>query len=140
MERRREQSLCFNCLEKFFKGHRCENPATLLIICEYFLVEEEPEPPDTEPYESMNPQNLLVPPDISLHALAGHSSLHTLRLTSYIRNSPVQIFIDSGSTHNFIQEDLVSRLRHPLDSTYSFPVTVENGHSLQCSGCARKFR
>lgn len=43
-------------------------------------------------------------PQISLHALLGHSSPKTLRNNRNIKNRDITILIDSRSTYNFIQE------------------------------------
>ena len=131
MKTRREQGLCFNCDERFARGHKCKNPSSLLLLDDA----HKDDPPAILVVESVT---ITEPPDISLHALAGQNSPRTLRLAGQINRVGVQILIDSGSTHNFIQEALVTRLELPIDTSYSFPVTVGNGDSLQCSGLCSK--
>lgn len=58
----------------------------------------------------------------------------TLRLLGLLAGHPVVVLVDSGNTHNFIQQDLVNQLRLPCRTT-SIPlrVMVGNGQNLQCT-------
>lgn len=51
-----------------------------------------------------------TPAEISLNALAGNHSLSTIRMQGNIKNKLVNILIDSGSTHSFIDQTLVKQL------------------------------
>ena len=68
------------------------------------------------------------PPQISLHTLASHMVPETLRLVGRIDSHQVWILIDGGSTHNFIQEHLVSALGLSTQPTQLLQVMVGNGH------------
>ncbi|MCH81628.1 hypothetical protein A2U01_0002419, partial [Trifolium medium] len=134
---RREKGLCYNCDDKFIPGHRCKRQFHLLIV--------EPEySPDnaenlsmvvsqTEPLTIQTTPQDTEPPQISLHALMGHTIPQTLRVLGHIRKQPVSILIDSGSTHNFIQDRVVKQLGLSTDPAGSFQVLVGNGEELQCS-------
>lgn len=50
-----------------------------------------------------------------------------------IKNHPVSVLIDSGSTHNFVQDRIAKQLGLPLESNHSFQVLVGNGEQLPCS-------
>ncbi|KAJ0048873.1 hypothetical protein Pint_16366 [Pistacia integerrima] len=73
-------------------------------------------------------------PKISLHAFADQQSPRTLRLTSQLLHSHLQILIDSDSTHNFIQPCIADYLHLPVDIFVSFLVTVGNGDTIFCLG------
>ncbi|KAJ0105673.1 hypothetical protein Patl1_19017 [Pistacia atlantica] len=73
-------------------------------------------------------------PEISLDAFADQQSPRTLRLTSQLLHSHLQILIDSDSTHNFIQPCITDYLHLPVDSSVSFFVTVGNGETIFCLG------
>lgn len=45
-------------------------------------------------------------PLISLHALTGVVDGKTMRIKSYIGNKRVNILMDTGSTHNFLDETI----------------------------------
>ena len=54
--------------------------------------------------------SVFVVPEVSMHALASQISSRTIRIKGRIGNHYVHILIDSGSTHNFIQERVVHQL------------------------------
>ena len=56
-----------------------------------------------------------------------------MRLTGLIKNCRVQILIDDRSTHNFLQQELVSSLQLSPQNTSTLRVTVGNGEELQCN-------
>ncbi|KAF2322806.1 hypothetical protein GH714_031011 [Hevea brasiliensis] len=121
MQNRRAKGLCFNCDEKFVPGHRCTKPQ-LLLLDGGFDIDDDDE--DGEP-------------EISLHALTGWSSSGTMRVVIQIKSLELICLIDSGSTHNFINEKVAGSLKLLVEPTRPFNVKVANGDPLQCSG---KFR
>ncbi|WVY99793.1 hypothetical protein V8G54_025863 [Vigna mungo] len=71
---------------------------------------------------------------ISLHALSGQWNPRTFRVTGSINWYNVQILVDSGATHNFIQTRVAQFLQLPLEPTASpLQVMVRNGDFLPCS-------
>ena len=132
---RRERGLCFSCYEKFHKGHRCAPRVHLLIADEDDPLEhvgsniDPPDPNNPIPDPSELPD---TPAHISLNSLAGHLAPETLRLVGHISGNPVLVLIDGGSTHNFIQEQLVAQLGLPCRPTTPLKVMVGNGQYLQC--------
>lgn len=97
----REHDLCFNCDEKFHRGHKCASKAFLLIAedDEGFLEDN----PTMDPLLP-NPLDTHDPPQahISLHTHSGHLAPETLCLLGHIATQKVVILVDGGSTHNFI--------------------------------------
>ncbi|KAF7154542.1 hypothetical protein RHSIM_Rhsim01G0254600 [Rhododendron simsii] len=73
MEARREKGLCFNCDEKFVKGHRCQRTQLHLIIG------EEAEDDTGQEVQSVEEAVLEEEVHISVHALFGSSSFRTMR-------------------------------------------------------------
>lgn len=47
---------------------------------------------------------------ISLQAFTGVSGYQTLRVTGYHEKQPLQVLIDTGSTHNFIDTEVAKKL------------------------------
>lgn len=130
---RRERGLCFTCDEKYHRGHRCASRV-------FLLVAEEDEPlltlittndlkPDPAPPDPNDPYSA----QISFHSLAGHVALETLCFMGLIDDHPVVLLVDGGSTHNFIQLQLVSDLGLPTRSTNPLRVMVGNGQQLECT-------
>ena len=140
---RRERGLCFYCDEKYNRGHCCASRFFLLVA------DEDPDddplnpnispplsPKSTRPDNSNNPIHSQPDPpqaQISLHALSGHTTPETLRMTGRISHQPVVILIDSGSTHNFVQARLVKSLGLNPQPTPTLRVLVGNGNEVVCS-------
>jgi hypothetical protein len=117
MQQRRAQGLCFNCDERFVLGHKCKGPQLLLLESSY----EDDEIDNEEP-------------EISLHALTGWSTARTMRVSAKVGHHELIVLIDSGSTHNFINERVAEILHLPVVPTEPFAVKVANGVPLRCQG------
>ena len=74
--------------------------------------------------------SLSIFPEVSMHALAGQLSPKTIRVRGRIGNQCVQILIDNGNTHNFIQERIVHQLGLPVTPSKQFKVYIGNGDFL----------
>lgn len=85
--------------------------------------------PNSGPPDSPN----LLQAQISLNSLSGHLGPEALRLMGLISDHRVIVLVDGGSTHNFVQPQVVTSLRLPCQ-TISTPlrVMVGNGQYLEC--------
>ncbi|PNX96980.1 retrotransposon-related protein, partial [Trifolium pratense] len=129
LQARRERGLCYNCDERYQPGHRCRRQFYILIAepdsydeqtetLTNQLLQPEPTPDTPTPHPDIDPQ-------ISLHALMGHTIPQTIRLVGQINNQTLSILVDSGSTHNFIQDRVAKQLGLTLEPTPSFQVLVD---------------
>ncbi|KAJ0025213.1 hypothetical protein Pint_07710 [Pistacia integerrima] len=64
----------------------------------------------------------------------GQRSPSTIRLHGSIRGQLIEILVDGGSTHNFLQELVAIHLGLPIVSSSNFQVLIGNGDTLSCSG------
>jgi len=76
---------------------------------------------------------------LSLSALNGISTYHTMRVTGNIKSSPLHILIDSGSTHNFLDISIAKKLHCEIRRIPPLQVMVANDHQLQCSSMCKNF-
>ncbi|XP_040868642.1 uncharacterized protein [Glycine max] len=120
---RHEKGLCFNCDEKFSRGHKC-TPSLFLFVTNDNEGSQEPVSAVSGAEEP--------PAQISLLALSDHGAPETLRVIGVIGNHKVRILIDGGSTHNFLQLALLTTLGLSPQNTSPLKVTVGNGEELQC--------
>ena len=106
MSEKRQKGLCFFCDEKFIPRHKC-NAAKQLYLLEVCDEEEQEKEHDSDAQEVLEVEaeggeNC----EISIHALNGIPGFHTLRVVGYSEKGPLNILIDPGSTHNFIDEEV----------------------------------
>jgi hypothetical protein len=160
MQLRRSKGLCFNCDERFHKGHRCNPKQFLLLLIDdsissddplyAMLASDYPQLSDTPAVSSLlqapaetpsdpDPPPIPDSPDselfqLSLQPATGHPSPRTLRFTATIHNHRVLVLVDSGSSHKIIQPRIATFLNLPIQPLSSFTVMVGNGEHLHCTG------
>ncbi|XP_071728840.1 uncharacterized protein [Rutidosis leptorrhynchoides] len=84
-----------------------------------------------DPAEEVEVQNV---PYISLNALTGTSDYQTMRVTGIINKKSVQILIDSGSTHNFLDVNVAKNLGCFLKTNEAIPVNIPSGNKTLSAG------
>ncbi|XP_047251491.1 uncharacterized protein LOC124886656 [Capsicum annuum] len=94
---KRQKGLCFFCDKKFVLGHKCvtSNRLHLLKVDEDYevVVVDDCKDPEPEPGEELEAEKEIC--EISLQALQGVTGYQTMRVI--------------GSTHNFMEEELVKK-------------------------------
>ncbi|KAJ0078414.1 hypothetical protein Patl1_36712 [Pistacia atlantica] len=73
-------------------------------------------------------------PEISLHAIVGFRDPKTMRIRGHLSYQPVTVLIDSGSTHNFINEQLTMKVGLHPNSVGNLEVMVASGERLSSLG------
>jgi hypothetical protein len=99
------------------------------------MIEDSPHT-DTEDVEINQPDLELseVLPEISFHAITGTEHPQTIRVLGKLKNKNVTVLIDGGSTHNFIDQALVSRFGLPVTQGKQLQVMVANREKIECAG------
>jgi len=64
----------------------------------------------------------------------GISATHTIRVVGVILDQPVNILVDSGSTHNFINSSSAKKLGLQSQESKSIDVLVANGDKISGNG------
>ena len=124
------------CSIKFVKGHMCVRSQFYQLLVED---EEEDGLPDmgkvsgsvdnSEPVELIDAEEGLKLV-ISLNALLGTGDSQTMRLQGKVKNLPIIILVDSGSTHNFINQNVVKQVGFPTQVVDGISVSVANGDKM----------
>ncbi|KAL4271454.1 hypothetical protein GQ457_13G018830 [Hibiscus cannabinus] len=99
VEYRRNHNLYFKCGERFNPGHQCKVKQI------NSMEEEKDQGEETHQEEGLVETKGQVEGDnlkISMNALTGNTRNNTLRIQGVVKGKPVNILIESGSTHNFI--------------------------------------
>jgi hypothetical protein len=121
------KGLCFNCDNKYSKGHKCGEKKLFYIDCEE-EEEQEQEPSQDENVEAISSEELT--PTISCNALARINTPQTLKIEGYIKKKKVIVLIDSGSTHNFIHYKLAKALNCFVYPVPEFQVMIADGGTI----------
>ena len=77
-------------------------------------------------------------PHVSLHAIAGLRRNDKMQIHLQVRGVPLVALIDSGSTHNFITDEVAKRPGLPLQHCTGMTATVANGERIACLGAIRR--
>ena len=72
--------------------------------------------------------------EITLYALIGTPTPGTMRVRGKVNGNGLVILIDTGSTHNFVDASLVSRLQLRIDVFKILEVKVANGSVVKTQG------
>lgn len=78
-------------------------------------------------------------PQMSLQALTGASCYQTLRVKGLYYKRVLQILLDSGSTHNFLDLAMARKLGCKLEAVKPMAITGGVDTSLRLPLCARGF-
>eukprot|EP00256_Glycine_max_P065521 XP_025980116.1 uncharacterized protein K02A2.6-like [Glycine max] len=116
-----EEIISHRCASRVFFLVAKEDPAAEVNIEE---LDPGPDPPAT--HDPLAAQ-------ISFNSLAGQLAPETLRLLGTLSGHQVIILVDGGSTHNFVQEELVVRLGLKTHETRPLRVMVGNDQHLACN-------
>ena len=71
-------------------------------------------------------------PQISINAMLGNSGFNAMRVNGHIGKKILHIPIDSGSPHNFLNEQMARKLGCKLEPITKQCVAIANGNSMQC--------
>lgn len=62
----------------------------------------------------------------------------TIQFVAHINTLPVKVFVDSGSSDNFLQPRVAKFLKLPVEPTPLFRVMVGNGNYMTVEGMIRE--
>lgn len=76
---------------------------------------------------------------MSLQALTGVSTYHTIRVMGLYNKKALQILLDSGSTHNFLDLTMARKLGCKLEEVKPMAITSGGGHKLEAPYVCKGF-
>ncbi|VFQ81961.1 unnamed protein product [Cuscuta campestris] len=127
------KGLCYFCDQPYERGHKCATRKTQLFLVEIPGDEVDDDIGEGEALdENINFEILETEPCISFHAVNGIAGYQTMRVTGHFGKKAIQILVDSGSTHNFLDIELAKKLGCKLEPISLQPVTVADGSTLKC--------
>jgi len=88
-------------------------------------------------HDLLEPVEEEVIPEISFHAMTRTEHPQIMCVIGQLKNKKVMLLIDGGSTHNFIDEAIISKLALPINREKKFQVMVANREKIDCVGQCR---
>ena len=140
VQERIKKGLCFKCGEKWGRDHRCKAGQVFVIAVPSDDEDEignEVESSDEEEPRVIDHGKSEREAELSLNALSGASKPSTMRLMAWIGKYEVTLLVDSGSSHNFINANIVRKLGLRGVTVEPFEVKVANGDKLKCEEVVR---
>ncbi|RWW44537.1 hypothetical protein BHE74_00049696 [Ensete ventricosum] len=128
LRERSAKGFCWHCDEPWSRKHRCKKGQLLMIE----LVEDE----DSEPYEEgLEPEEEATeeepqPANYTVHALAGYSNPQTMKIGGLLKQQPITVLINTGSTNKFLNSKVATHLALQIEGCNKFVVKVANGRIL----------
>lgn len=126
---RRAKGLCYKCDEKFVPGHKCKVKSFVLVITEeeeeLYLQSRFQLFPEMGK-EGENMEKGLV----SMNAMGFIVRGNHMKLTGECENYPLQVLIDSGSTHSFLDRGTTSKIGYVLEDIPPMLIKVANGKKM----------
>lgn len=135
LEEKRRKGLCYWCDEKYTTGHTCKMKKLYsfeVIGDEEVEEDEEMEIKEPEGDTESSEETSAI---ISMKALSGIQTLadyNTMRVSGSVNGQKVHILIDSGSTHNFIDQFTAQQLGCEMTDHSPMTVVVANGEKIKC--------
>lgn len=135
MAKRRRHDLCFNCNEKYSRGHNR--------FCHRIFFLEGVQINETDSNEAMAaPESRETAvedsPCYSLHSVADVQLIDTLRVHVQIGATSLIALLDSRSSHNFIAKHTARRTGLPLLPRSRLSAMVAKGEKITCLGVLRQ--
>ncbi|KAL5701100.1 hypothetical protein ACHQM5_026475 [Ranunculus cassubicifolius] len=143
MQLRKDKGLCYNCDETYVLGHKCKTKQLFLIVGDDEETDVTTTPPAADGVQPIHGSDPCPNPSvvaISLQALSGTNSFQTIQLQGTIRHKQINMLVDSGSTHNFLDAETARQLGCECRVTSSHEVTVAGGGKLQCDTYCPNFQ
>ena len=129
VKERWKKRMCYNYDDKWSLDHKCKGAKFFLLEWLDFGLEFNQGVQIIELNGELEAKAILQDSrveevEITLYALIGNPTLGTMRVKGRIEKEGLVILLDSGSTHNFIDVSLLSKLHVPIDTTQVLDVKV----------------
>ncbi|KAJ4783151.1 polyprotein [Rhynchospora pubera] len=138
-EQKRAMGLCTRCEAKWHPGHQCIGKTVhLLMGPEDSEVESEGATIVYEEEGTSLESERVEETVISLFATKDTSRVRNMRFKGYVGPTPVCALVDSGSTHSFVNPDILTSKNFVISQTIPMSVIVANGNKMltdaECKG------
>lgn len=131
------KGLCYYCDKPFDKGHKCGFKEPQLFTVEVVDLDDDELADLFEENVSTETENHVA--CISVQALIGSQTYQTMRVVGVVNKRSIHIWIDTGSTHNFLDLEYAKALGCDLEPISQQTVTVADGNKISCQYMCKNF-
>lgn len=137
LSEKRAKNLCFWCDEQYIPGHKCKGKRPQFFHIEVADEDEEEVEELVQQEEQLEGENQCA--QISLEAIEGITNFQTMRVTGHHGKKALQVLLDTGSTHNFIDMNSALKLDCRVEIITLMGVKVADGGQLVCDKIIKDF-
>ena len=128
--------MCMWCDIKFTLGHICVRSQLYQLLIEDLESKEGEQKEFADYTKTLDDGGIIGDGSgtlhaISMQALVGTEGHYTMRMIGKINNQSLVILVDSGSTHNFMDQNTAKRVNCGVQMIQGLKVTVANGDILK---------
>lgn len=117
--------MCFKRAANFGPNHTCKNKNLHVMILE---LEPEKKEENSKQVTKLIEEDTKIEGDtrmeLSLNSMVSFRGNHTIKVHRKLGETEIILPIDSGATHNFIAEELISKARIPVEEIAVYFITV----------------
>ena len=88
-------------------------------------------PEESLEHEEEDAEEEPQPTEATVHTLAGYSNPQTMKVGGLLKQQPITVLIDTGSSNNFINSKVTIQMALPIENCSRFDVKVTNGWILK---------
>ncbi|RRT52463.1 hypothetical protein B296_00021474 [Ensete ventricosum] len=135
LHERSAKKLCWHCDEPWSREHHCKKGWLLMI-------EPAKDENNETSKEALEPKEEAMeeesqPADYTVHTLAGYSNPQMIKVRGLLKQQPITILIDKGSTNNFLNNKVAACLVLQIEGCNNFNVKVADSRILIATNNAR---
>ena len=89
-------------------------------------------PKESLEHEEEDAEEEPQPTEVTVHAIAGYSNPQTMKVGGLLKQQPITVLIETGSTNNFQNSKVAVYMNLPIENCSRFVIKVVDGWILNC--------
>ncbi|XP_056688753.1 uncharacterized protein [Spinacia oleracea] len=132
------KGLCYYCDQHYDRNHKCQFKEPQLFTVEISSSDDKLGTNSDEETNDSEDEGL-TEHVLSLNVLSGNQTFQTIRVKGLIGSKLFHIWVDYGSTHNFLDLDLAKKMGCKIETIPIQHVAVADGNHLNCQHVCKEF-
>ena len=88
-------------------------------------------PKESLEHEEEDAEEEPQPTEVTVHTLASYSNPQTMKIGGLLKQQPITVLIDTGSSNNFLNSKVTIQMALPIENCSRFDVKVADGWILE---------